>query len=194
MEPAGLLLFSEQFVTGPYPMPGESVPLTPIFIFLIYMCIYIYIRTHTYIFQATYRFFALSYFLQGFRVILFPSGFSRYLISFRFFVLSYFFQVFRVILFLSGFSRYLISFRFFALSYFLQVFRVVLFPSSFSFKSLYIFLFSPMPATYAAYPTIPDVIILIMRDEIIFIFVSAVTKIRLEHFVYVSPPLSFKRF
>ena len=107
-------------------------------------------------------------------------------------MLSYFFQVFRVILFLSGFSRYLISFRFFALSYFLQVFRVVLFPSSFSFKSLYIFLFSPMPATYAAYPTIPDVIILIMRDEIIFIFVSAVTKIRLELFVYVPPPPCFK--
>ena len=70
-------------------------------------------------------------------------------------------------------------------SYIQIFFRVVLFPSSFSFKSLYVFLFSPMPATYADYPTIPDVIILIMCDEIIFVFVSAVTKIRLELFVYV---------
>ena len=124
-------MFSEQFVTCPYPMPGESVPLTPIFIFLRHTHTHTHTHTHIYIYIS-----------------------SKLHIDF---------------------SRYLISFKFF-------------------FKSLYIFLFSPMPATYAAYLTIPGVIILIMRNEIIFIFVSAVTKIRLEHFVYVSPPLSFKRF
>ena len=73
------------------------------------------------------------------------------------------------------FLRYIYSY--------IQIFRVLLLSSSFCSKACIYFSFLPYQQHTLLIPTIPDVIILIMCGEIIFMFISAVKKIRLELFV-----------